>query len=287
MSARAIFVGSDGRPRAPWRLAVFLLVASVVTLLLWSLSAPAIALLEDAIGMVGVGTWIALAVALVIAHGISVEWVERRPWRMVALGTDAARPRRLLEGAALGTLAIGVPIGVLWAVGWLTFEPAPEGSWWAEAARVAIVLAPAAFAEELLVRGYLFAVVRETLGTWAALLLSSITFGMLHLDNPGATPVSIAMVVLAGVFLGGVVVAMRSLYAAWMAHLAWNFTLAGFFHVPVSGLGFRTPGYRLVESGPDLITGGSWGPEGGIAAGVGMLGALAYLIARPGGREES
>ncbi|MBV9879811.1 MAG: hypothetical protein JO180_04905, partial [Gemmatirosa sp.] len=39
-----------------------------------------------------------------------------------------------------------------------------------------------------------------------------------------------------------------------------------------------TPGYRTVDAGPDWLTGGPWGPEGGLAAGAGMLAALALLV---------
>jgi hypothetical protein len=59
-----------------------------------------------------------------------------------------------------------------------------------------------------------------------------------------------------------------------MAHLAWNWTMAAVLHVPVSGLSFATPGYRAVLDGPAWLTGGTWGPEGGIMAALIMTGAL-------------
>ena len=73
--------------------------------------------------------------------------------------------------------------------------------------------------------------------------------------------------------------ATGSLWAAWTAHLAWNWTLGALLHAAVSGLPFATPGYRMVETGPDWLTGGPWGPEGGAGAAAGMLGALGLLSA--------
>jgi len=56
------------------------------------------------------------------------------------------------------------------------------------------------------------------------------------------------------------------------------------FHTAVSGLPLEAPDYRVVDAGPDWITGGPWGPEGGAAGGLGMLGALVYLYPRSNAR---
>jgi hypothetical protein len=123
----------------------------------------------------------------------------------------------------------------------------------------------------------LFATIAEWLGRRSAVVLTSVGFGLLHLANPGPTAMSIGVVVLAGIFLAVVLLATQSLYAAWMAHWAWNWMMGAVLHVPVSGLPLARPDYQIVETGPDWITGGSWGPEGGAGAAVGMLAGLAYL----------
>jgi hypothetical protein len=84
-------------------------------------------------------------------------------------------------------------------------------------------------------------------------------------------------VTLAGIFLGVVRLATVSLWAAFAAHLAWNFVLSGVLHAAVSGTAFPTPGYRVVDAGPDWLTGGAWGPEGGAPAAGGMLAVLWWL----------
>ena len=52
-------------------------------------------------------------------------------------------------------------------------------------------------------------------------------------------------------------------------------------HAPVSGLNLPTPWYQLADHGPAWLTGGSWGPEGGVGAAVGMLVAIFLLLRRP------
>jgi len=119
-----------------------------------------------------------------------------------------------------------------------------------------------------------------------AVLLTSLMFGLLHLTNPGATAKSVALVTLAGIFLAGVRVVLNSLYAAWMAHLAWNWVMAVPLHAAVSGVRFESPDYQAVTTQPAWLSGGGWGPEGGLFAGLGMMSGIAYLYARRR-REES
>jgi hypothetical protein len=56
--------------------------------------------------------------------------------------------------------------------------------------------------------------------------------------------------------------------------------MAGALHIAVSGLPSNDPDYRVVDSGPDWLTGGKWGPEGGVAAVVAMFLVLFYLYGR-------
>ena len=71
-----------------------------------------------------------------------------------------------------------------------------------------------------------------------------------------------------------------------MAHFAWNWVMAVLLHTEVSGIPLAPPAYRVLERGPDWVTGGGWGPEGGVPAGVGMGLVIAYLLARTKRRGE-
>jgi CAAX protease family protein len=283
LNARRFFFHSPGALRAPWRLVVFTLATIGCALVVIPLASPPIAAIFAAIGLSGSAVQSSVELlALLAATAVALRWVDRRPWSDAGLDRTAARPALLGKGLALGFAAIALPIVALVVVRWLRREPAPAGSWPSAAFRSTLFLLPAAFVEELLVRGYAFAVLREALNWRWALGITSVFFGLLHLNNPGANVGSVLLVTLAGVFLGGVLVATRSLYAAWMAHFAWNWTMAVLFHTAVSGVPLETPGYRYVDAGPDWATGGDWGPEGGVPAAVGMSGALVYLYSRRG-----
>jgi hypothetical protein len=58
-------------------------------------------------------------------------------------------------------------------------------------------------------------------------------------------------------------------------------------HIEVSGLSSAYPDYRTVETGPDWLTGGPWGPEGGVAAVAAMFIGIFYLYGRYLRRMES
>jgi membrane protease YdiL (CAAX protease family) len=300
----------EGRLRAPYRIGAFLLAAVAGVAIAQAIAYPVAGALARVLGArMSAEAWL-IALGLLLAHWLVLHFLERSPartphaesrgWRFVGLHRAAARPSLLLLGTLLGALAIAVPVGALLLARWMRVEPAADGSSWEAAWRATLLLAPAALAEELAFRGYAFAVLRESVGDAGALVATAVLFGLIHFTNPGADARSIALVALAGLFLGGVLIATGSLYAAWLAHLAWNWTLAVGFHTPVSGLPMAAPDYRTVDVGPDWATGGVWGPEGGVAAALGMGAAMLFLrawhgrraldpittLARPDGREE-
>jgi membrane protease YdiL (CAAX protease family) len=234
----------------------------------------------DHVTDLSVGAWMGV-IALLFAHAAALRIFERgASWSYVGLGRHNASPGLLSSGFFVGALAIGIPSVLLLVTHQLAVEPASAGSWWVATARSTLFLLPAAFIEELFLRGYIFAVLRESVGWKWTLIGTSITFGLLHLGNPGATPESTMLVITAGFFLGTIVLVTNSLYAAWMAHFAWNWTMAALMHTAVSGFGVATPNYQIVDAGPDWLTGGAWGPEGGLAAGASMIAFTLFFYAR-------
>jgi membrane protease YdiL (CAAX protease family) len=275
-----LLVTPAGKLRGPWRILLFI-VAFVAALIL---TAGVEALIERVVrqhGYVPLVTDWGIPLGILIATAVMLKWVEGAGWSFVWLGRESMNPGVLVRGAVWGALAIGIPSLMLMATGELRSVAARPGSWWAAAGISFANLLPAALGEELLLRGYVFAVLRESVGWRWTLIATSIVFGLLHIPNPGSDPQSITLVMLAGFFLGSILLATRSLYAATLAHFAWNWFMAAGLHSPVSGLPVLAPDYRVIDAGPDWLTGGRWGPEGGLAAAFGMFAVLIYLHARP------
>jgi membrane protease YdiL (CAAX protease family) len=280
---RRVLYTDAGELCAPWRLVVFSLASIVALLVSIAVLGPILAAMYAAVGLRGVNVeyWVE-CIGMIAGTAFALRYVDKRPWRDVWLDRAAARPSLVAIGFALGALAIAVPTILLIGGHWLREIAGGPGSWLGAALRVTMMLVPAALLEELTSRGYILSVLREWWGWPWAIAATSLGFGLLHLGNPDVTATSTALVTLAGVFLASVVYATRSLYAAWAAHFAWNWTMAVLFHTAVSGFPLEAPGYRYVDAGPDWATGGAWGPEGGIPAGLGMIAGvgIAYALAR-------
>ena len=218
-------------------------------------------------------------IAALLATWMCLVIIEKKPWREVGLDLAAAKPAKIGIGLLVGSGAITIAIVLLIVTGWLDREPGTATQWGGPLLRMTLLLLPAAFAEEIITRGYILTVLRDAMGWRSAVAITSIFFGLMHLQNPGSNAQSVIIVALAGVFLAAVRIATDSLYAAWAAHFAWNWAMAALFHAPVSGFAFEYPAYRYVDAGPDWATGGSWGPESGIPAGV-MMVIGAWLVFR-------
>lgn len=278
------FVAGTHRLRAPWRLSVFVGVFMAAWMMANAMLYPLLATLtswtETPLAFAG---WLMLA-ATWAACVVALRQIDDAPWEAIALGRTAWRASALWRGTWLGAAAISATALLLLVTGTLRAEWLADGTsladWFGAALRMTWLLAPAALWEELVFRGYLWRVADDAAGPRVALWATSVGFAMVHLLNPGATVQSLTAVFLAGVLLGLVRQGTGSLPAAWLAHLAWNWVMAAVLHVPVSGLPFEAPGWRLVPTGPDWWTGGAWGPEGGAAAFLVFVAAGAFGFAR-------
>ena len=97
------------------------------------------------------------------------------------------------------------------------------------------------------------------------MLLSSLWFGIAHLGNPNTdAKVFVAVgIFLAGVFLAYGYLSTKQLWLPIGLHIGWNFFEGVGFGFPVSGLDIYHL-TRITVSGPELWTGGAFGPEAGL-----------------------
>ncbi|MEO6209818.1 MAG: type II CAAX endopeptidase family protein [Gemmatimonadaceae bacterium] len=277
MTVHGIFFGADGRVRAGWRVLLFLGLVAIFSAAFGYLSRfvrPANYVAQELLsyGLLLLAAW--------LSHYIMLRWVDHAPWSYVGLGREQFTPRVIVIGLALGALCILIPSGGLLLAHDLTLVTGLEGrhSWLVLAGSGVVLFLPQSLSEEMISRGYLFAALRDGIGAAGALAVTSIGFGLLHMANPGATPQSVCVVIFAGVFLAAILIATRSLYAAWMAHFAWNWSMAELLHSAVSGIHFPYSSYRMDAAGPAWLSGGAWGPEGGAAAIAGMSVGIAALV---------
>ena len=114
-------------------------------------------------------------------------------------------------------------------------------------------------------RGIMFRLLDSQFNLWVALILSAFLFGAAHIINPNATVVSTVGISLAsGVLFGLLFKYYRTLWVPIGIHWSWNFVQGAVAGCPVSG---GAPDYSIlksVTSGPELLTGGLFGPEASV-----------------------
>ena len=131
---------------------------------------------------------------------------------------------------------------------------------------IAMAISSSVF-EELLFRGVLFRSVEAWFGSWAALVVSSLVFGLTHLINPqGTIEGALFIAVEAGILLAAAFILTRRLWLSIGFHMAWNYTQSAIFSGIVSGNDAAPGLIRSTVKGPDLLTGGSFGVESSILA---------------------
>lgn len=192
--------------------------------------------------------------------------LERRPIDELSL---RRLPRDAGIGAALGAAAIGGIFLVLIAAGAYSSGPAHPG---VAVLYTVISITMLAFFEEVLFRGVLYRILEGWLGTVAALALSALLFGLVHVTNEGASPLGITSAVFGGALMGILFTWSRRLWVPTAFHAVWNLgqvLLVG----KVSG---ETGFAGLFDgrlSGPRLLVGAAFGVEESLL-GVGVPLAL-------------
>jgi membrane protease YdiL (CAAX protease family) len=219
----------------------------------------------------------------------AAEWPGAAAWR--------AWSAQLGIGAGLGLLLVALVFVTELAAGWLWVRGVGAGALAALSVGLGRALV-VALVEETIFRGALLGYLQRPLGNLGAVAASSVVFALVHAWNANATPLAIANLVVAGALFGLAYLVARGLDVPFAAeetkarglgqlayaigrglplpvglHAAWNYFEGSVFGLPVSGSA-RDSLLKVVVSGPELLTGGLFGPEGGL---LGL--AATFLVA--------
>ena len=133
--------------------------------------------------------------------------------------------------------------------------------------------------EEILIRGIIFRILEEKLGSYISLIITAIIFGGLHVANPNSTLLSgLCVGIEAGFLMGAAYIYTRNLWFPIAIHFAWNFMQSGIFGAVTSGNEKTASLLTTKITGSQLITGGEFGPEGTIQAIIFCLLAAIILL---------
>ena len=212
---------------------------------------------------------LAALIAITLSVYLARRWLDRRTFSSLGLrwGRQAGRD------FTFGLLAAGVILGLVFALelafGWLqidgfAWQTAQPLQTWFGLLVMLLVFVAVGWQEELLSRGYWLQNLSVGLNLFWGVLISSLLFAVSHLANPNISWLAVGGLLLAGIFLAYAYLRTGQLWLSIGLHVGWNFFEGPVFGFPVSGL----IDYPVVIShhayGPELMTGGNFGPEAGL-----------------------
>jgi len=188
----------------------------------------------------------------------------KRP--LYQMGLSAKRwLRECLLGCVFGIAAIGMVFLVLVLSGQAKIvSVSPSVAVSGEFLLTLATFIAVGFGEELLSRGFIMTALKTTRNQPLIYTGSSIIFALLHLANENVTLLSLVNIFLIGILFSLLFIKTGKLWMSIGFHFTWNFFQGNIFGMNVSGI----ETVSLIQSelaGADLITGGGFGAEGGLA----------------------
>lgn len=123
--------------------------------------------------------------------------------------------------------------------------------------------------EEFIFRGFLMNSIGGKHGTMPAILISAGAFSLAHIFNSGATVLSLVNIFFFGTFMSLYMIYSGNIWGVSAIHSIWNFSQGNLFGISVSGTSSgETLFLTSSAENKDLINGGTFGAEGGIATTV-------------------
>lgn len=215
-------------------------------------------------------------VPIILLLWIWLAVIEKRPFWTLGLESTGAI-RKYLRGVLIGVGMFTTVVLTMSILGFTEFEGGDPGMQGLPALGSVLLIyigwTVQGPVEEIVMRGWLMPVIGGRYRPWLGIFISSLMFSSLHILNPNINILAIVNILLVGIAFALIALWEGGLWGVFGLHAAWNWAQGNLFGFEVSGLMPATGTLiNLKESGPDIITGGSFGPE------AGLITTILYLI---------
>ena len=266
----------ENRLRAGWRILIFsaLLLSGLVFF--------------SALTRGSIGFSIYMALFILPLMGFAARKLDKRPLRSYGYPASGSWLRDFAAGNLMAAVSMSSILCISLGMDWITIETIQLHFFdiqFINGILYSLILMTAvSMWEELYFRSYLITNLKEGfyLRIWGnrgavllAAILSSLFFGMMHLWNPNAGWFSTLNISIAGMVFAYPYIVTNSIAIPIGMHLSWNYFQGVVFGFPVSGSMFEHVLLTIEITGPEVFTGGQFGPEAGAA---GLLGLMILLM---------
>ena len=173
-----------------------------------------------------------------------------------------------LSGLVIGFAMLSATVGIMYATGQITFA-----GFNLNMSGIGVFLLnllmwiPQGASEEIMFRGYMIPAFANRYKRVVAVAVSSILFSAFHSLNKGYTPLASVNLALIAVLFALIYFLTDDIWMTSAIHTAWNLTQGNIYGLQVSGNNAANSVIMTVydKNYSALITGGDFGPEGGLA----------------------
>ncbi len=223
------------------------------------------------------GVTLISSVALAIAAVFYCKRFEKRP-----LSSMGIRKKDFFKeyglGALIGALMIGFTFFIIYLTGAVSIKINPTG------ANALIALFFIGFviqgaSEEIIFRGYFMMTVARDNRIGTSIAISSVLFSLLHSGGNQIDTITLANILMFGIFIGVYVFKRGDVFGAMAIHTFWNFVQGCVLGSNVSGMG-NIPSIFVIEAkeGMEAASGGAFGLEASYATTAVLLIALSLVF---------
>jgi len=285
----AILFDDSKRLRSGWRALIFVLAFVLATIPITSIILAVTSAID--INTTQGSLFLATNAIISLISAIVIGWLcgrflEHLPLKALGVSFTAGWLKHFLLGLGIGAAALSFAVMIVLIFGGETFYINPlvgTGSVMRSLAVSFLIFGVAAAFEEALFRGYILQTFARSGLAWLAICLTSIFFGLVHLGNPNVSSLAAVNTILAGVWFSVAYLKTRDLWFVWGIHLMWNWMQGSIFGIEVSGLTeiATAPLLKEIDTGPTWLTGTTYGIEGGVAATIAIIIAIAAVYFLP------
>lgn len=268
--------------RAGWRIGIFLLIATGCSFVV---ATPGIYLIKMLPPINSAGAQMFFVyLSITLATWLTLRFVDKRPFVSIGLTFKKNSVKELAQGLLLGSGMMSLIFVIEYSMGMVHIEFRDIA--FQDGAIIflnsALLYIAVGYGEEVLFRGYIFQIFVEGTNKIIATLTLALLFALAHAKNPNVSIFALINVGLAGIWLSIAYFKTKALWLPIGMHISWNFFQGFVYSFQVSGTtSEKVQIGKAIVSGPEWITGGTFGPEGGALATLMLVLASAYIYFSP------
>ena len=280
---KGIFINKNSKVRSGWKIAstygslfaanIIISLIVMILFIIFMLSTKKIAVndIETYLtGLTSLNTGFGIflgfiqCICMILAVWLFWKLFDRKPIREIGLINIKVGYKDLFKGLAFGSISMILVFIILIISGNISLKsPLSSPNFNLSLLIQLIFFIFVGISEEMFSRGYCMTVLRQTGNTWIALIVSSIIFSVLHSLNPNMSIISYLNLFLVGLLFAYMFLKSNNLWLPIGYHIMWNYFEGNIFGFQVSGLSAESL-FKLNAPVNNIITGGGFGPEGGL-----------------------